>query len=93
MQHVDTLWCLTNPVTPDEVKAVLVGVSRVSGPDGVTWASLKSIAKETLSSLFNVWMLAGEVLGAIAQGITTLIPKVPEPTGPSQLQPITFHSW
>ena len=34
-------------------------------------------------------MLAGEVPGAIAQGITTLIPKVPEPTGPSQLQPIT----
>ena len=36
VQHVDTLWCLTNPVTPDEVKAALVGVSGVSGPDGVT---------------------------------------------------------
>ena len=92
MQQVATLWCLTNPVTPDEVKAALVGVSGVSGPDGVTWASLKSIAKETLSSLFNIWMLAGELPGAIAQGITTLIPKVPEPTGPTQLRPITITS-
>ena len=60
VQHVDTLWCLTNPVTPDEVKATLVEVSGVSS--GVRWASLKSIAKETLSSLFNVWMLAGKYL-------------------------------
>ena len=29
VQHVDTLWCLTNPVTPDEVKMALVGVSGV----------------------------------------------------------------
>ena len=56
---------MTNQVTPDEVKAALVRVSGLSGPDGVTWASLKSIAKETLSSLFNVWMLVGEVPGAL----------------------------
>ena len=60
VQHVDTLWCLTNPVTPDEVKMALVGVSGVSGPDGETWASLRGIAKETLSSLFNISMLAGK---------------------------------
>lgn len=67
VQHANTLWCLTNPVAPEEVKAALVGVAGISGPGGVSWASLKGIPMAALSSLFNTLKLAGEVLEAIAK--------------------------
>ena len=67
VQHANTLWCLTNPVAPEEVKAALVGVAGISGPGGVSWASLKGIPMAALSSLFNTLKLAGVSSGGNSQ--------------------------
>lgn len=67
-------------ISVEEVKAGIDGIKRASapGPDGVTKASIYTADPEwwVLASLFNVWLVTGEISGDMKRNRTILIPKV-----------------
>jgi len=84
---------LMDPISEEEVvKYLSQKSSGAPGPDGLTWRMLKEDKVKELTSLFNLWLYLGSVPSRICERRTTLIPKAPGTTDPSQYRPITVGS-
>ncbi|KAF6025834.1 hypothetical protein EB796_015852 [Bugula neritina] len=79
-----------DPISEEEVVKYLSQKS--SGAPGPDADMLKEDKVKKLTSLFNLWLYLGSVPSKICERRTTLIPKAPGTTDPSQYRPITVGS-
>ena len=62
------------------------------GPDKISVRLLRAISITALSKMMNLWLYAEYVPKPMRHSRTTLIPKVPTPSGPEQFRPISVTS-
>ena len=91
--HRQADWKLADPITKEHLDAVLNDSKPSSpGPDGITLSVLKGIPRSDLSTWFSIFLYTGYLPERLRGGRVTLIPKVANPTKPSQFRPITVTS-
>ena len=85
---------MAEPITVAEVEAAikLSNPKGAPGPDGLKLSHVKALGSVELACHFNLWLLAGEPLGRLRQGRTTLIPKKAVADEPGDYRPITVTS-
>jgi hypothetical protein len=86
-------WGTVGLVTGDEYLCALTKMKDgAPGFDGLKKEHMKLIPGKELIEWFNLWLFLGYSPSNLKRGVTTLIPKVKEPTEPRQFRPITVCS-
>ncbi|KAK2578073.1 hypothetical protein KPH14_012894, partial [Odynerus spinipes] len=80
------------PVTPNEIKAALPGLSTSPGPDGLTARQLRAMPTQILTRIFNLFLLCGSLPRHLLESRTVLIPKKDNASDPAEFRPITISS-
>lgn len=86
------LWQTAKPITSEDVVNNLRGVRGAPGPDRITWPMLKDMNPAILASVYNIWMVLGQLPDRMLLGVTTLIPKTEGSQDPAKFRPITVTS-
>ena len=90
----ETHWGLLAPMKEEEIerRRKTMDVHSAAGPDGITVRLLRAMPISALGKLYNLMLWMNYVPKALRHSRTTLIPKVPKPSEPSQHRPISVTS-
>ena len=89
----DTKWDLLAPIEAAEVgRAIKLCADTAAGPDKLTKADIVRLGEKEIAEWFNLFLLLGRLPHALMGGVCSLIPKVNQPTDPSEFRPIVVTS-
>jgi len=82
-----------HPISTEEImNSIKTSTENAPGLDKVTLEQIKSVLLGQLMTMFNSWLLIGQVPRLFKDGVTTLIPKSEETSDPANYRPITMSS-
>uniref|UniRef100_A0A1I8FS13 C2H2-type domain-containing protein n=1 Tax=Macrostomum lignano TaxID=282301 RepID=A0A1I8FS13_9PLAT len=84
---------IEEPISLAECKKALRDLKQTaSGPDGVSWSSVKSLGPGWLQYLFNSILACGYPTKSFKNSRTVLIPKTEKPSDPGEFRPLAIAS-
>uniref|UniRef100_A0A1I8JJP2 C2H2-type domain-containing protein n=1 Tax=Macrostomum lignano TaxID=282301 RepID=A0A1I8JJP2_9PLAT len=84
---------IEEPISLAECKKALRDLKQTaSGPDGVSWNSVKSLGPGWLQYLFNSILACGYPTKSFKNSRTVLIPKTEKPSDPGEFRPLAIAS-